>query len=149
MVGLEAKRSYAALVRTLDRTGSDFAIGAVRRVTRGKFSAPAWVNQVHAYDRLGVRVDDFPEAVRDVIACNRMFRRGFWDRVGLSFPEGVAYEELHGQLKESGFVIYAGQDALARKVFRLANMGQITAADIDRFLSAMEAALSRRKVAVL
>ena len=64
-------------------------------------------------------------------------------------PEGLTYEELHGRLKESGFVIYAAQDALSRKVFRLANMGQITAADMGRFLAAMEAALSRRKVAIL
>ena len=29
----------------------------------------------------------------DVIACNRMFRRSFWDGIGLTFPEGVAYED--------------------------------------------------------
>lgn len=58
------------------------------------------------------------------------------------FPEGVGYEALHDALKAQGFVIYAGQETLKNKVFRLANMGQITPEDIDRFLEALEKALS-------
>ncbi len=52
-------------------------------------------------------------------------------------PEGLNYNELHDRLKEHGFVIYAGQDALKQRAFRLANMGQISEADITRFLEAL------------
>ncbi|MGH9474890.1 MAG: 2-aminoethylphosphonate aminotransferase [Terriglobales bacterium] len=52
-------------------------------------------------------------------------------------PEGMNYSSLHDRLREAGFAIYAGQDALKNRVFRLANMGQITAADIGRFLDAL------------
>ena len=52
-------------------------------------------------------------------------------------PDGVNYGDLHDRLKAQGFVIYAGQDALSQRVFRLANMGQITADDIKRFLEVL------------
>ena len=48
---------------------------------------------MHRQDRIGITIDEFPTAVMDVIACNRMLRRSFWDRIGLTFPEGVAYED--------------------------------------------------------
>lgn len=87
------KRAYEQMQATLSRTGSDFALGAVRRVHNQKRTVPGWTRNVHAVERLGVTIDEFPEAMQDVIACNRMFRRGFWiDRVG-GFDEGVAYED--------------------------------------------------------
>ena len=57
-------------------------------------------------------------------------------------PEGVTYGRLHDALRARGFVIYAAQEALRHQVFRLANMGQITEADIDRFLAALHEALA-------
>jgi CDP-glycerol glycerophosphotransferase len=87
------RTAYGQMVDTLERTGSDFALGAVRRVRHGKRTVPAWTRNVHTVERLAVTIDDFPEAMQDVIACNRMFRRDFWnDRIG-TFEEGVAYED--------------------------------------------------------
>ena len=87
------RTAYGQMVDTLERTGSDFALGAVRRVRHGKRTVPAWTRNVHAVERLAVTIDDFPDAMQDVIACNRMFRRDFWnDRIG-TFEEGVAYED--------------------------------------------------------
>lgn len=85
--------AYQQLVRTLSRTGSDFAIGAVRRVRHGHRSVPSWTRNVHRVERLRVSIDQFPDAMQDVIACNRMFRTEFWhSRIGL-FEEGTAYED--------------------------------------------------------
>ena len=55
----------------------------------------------------------------------------------LRFPEGHTYRELHDALKARGFVVYEGQGRLAREVFRVANMGHLTAADFDAFLAAL------------
>jgi CDP-glycerol glycerophosphotransferase len=85
--------AYELLVRSLEGSGSDFAVGSVQRVTHGVRRTPAWIAEVHQRDRTGITIDEFPTAVRDVIACNRLFRRGFWERAGLRFPEGVAYED--------------------------------------------------------
>lgn len=46
-------------------------------------------------------------------------------------PSGVSYQALHDQLKAQGFVIYAGQGRFAPEIFRIANMGDMAATDID------------------
>lgn len=52
-------------------------------------------------------------------------------------PSGVGYAQLHDGLKKAGFVIYAGQGALAQRLFRIATMGAVTEADIERFIAAL------------
>jgi 2-aminoethylphosphonate-pyruvate transaminase len=56
-------------------------------------------------------------------------------------PSGVAYAELHHRLKARGFVIYAGQGPLASTIFRIAVMGDLTDADVDRLVVALEESL--------
>lgn len=62
-------------------------------------------------------------------------------------PDGVRYEALHDGLKAEGFVIYGVQEQLGR-VFRVANMGQVDADDIDRFLAALDRVLAELAVPV-
>jgi 2-aminoethylphosphonate-pyruvate transaminase len=50
----------------------------------------------------------------------------------------VTYPSLHDQLKEQGYVIYAGQGQLQSKIFRVANMGALTEAQLGGFLDAFE-----------
>ena len=59
----------------------------------------------------------------------------------LRLPPGRDYPSLHDGLKARGFVVYEGQGRLARDVFRVANMGQLTQADFVRFLDALAAVL--------
>jgi 2-aminoethylphosphonate-pyruvate transaminase len=49
-------------------------------------------------------------------------------------PNGMSYETLHDLLKETGFVIYAGQGGLAKSIFRVSCMGAISDEDMDRFV---------------
>jgi len=56
-------------------------------------------------------------------------------------PEGLSYDVLHDRLKERGYVIYAGQGPLASKIFRIANMGALTEADLQGFLAAFQEVL--------
>ncbi|MGQ0658024.1 MAG: 2-aminoethylphosphonate aminotransferase [Chromatiales bacterium] len=53
-------------------------------------------------------------------------------------PAGMSYERLHDHLKAHGFVIYSGQGALAKSIFRISTMGEITSADIQRLLAAFD-----------
>jgi 2-aminoethylphosphonate-pyruvate transaminase len=41
-------------------------------------------------------------------------------------PDGRSYADIHDALKARGFVIYAGQGALAATIFRIAHMGDIS-----------------------
>ena len=56
-------------------------------------------------------------------------------------PEGISFAELHERLKARGFVVYAGQGALAAEIFRVACMGELETADLERFATALERAL--------
>ena len=49
-------------------------------------------------------------------------------------PSRVGYAQLHDGLKSGGFVIYAGQGDLSRTLFRISTMGDLTSADMARFL---------------
>jgi 2-aminoethylphosphonate-pyruvate transaminase len=57
-------------------------------------------------------------------------------------PPGVSYTTLHDQLKARGYVIYAGQGQLESKIFRIANMGALTEAQVQGFLTAFEQVLA-------
>ena len=50
--------------------------------------------------------------------------------------EGYSYERLHDLLYDKGFTIYPGKVG-KRATFRLANMGDISPGDMDRFIGAM------------
>lgn len=56
-------------------------------------------------------------------------------------PPGLTYSQLHDPLKARGFVIYAGQGPLATRIFRIANMGDVTLDEYRAFLAALEAVL--------
>ncbi len=61
---------------------------------------------------------------------------------GLHLPKGISYEKLHGELRASGFVIYAGQGNLSDNIFRVANMGDITHEEFKQFLQVLKATLT-------
>jgi len=78
-----------------------------------------------------------------------LLRRGFFDMglemllppeiranalTALRLPKGITYKKLHDELKRKGFVIYAGQGALAKNIFRVANIGDLKREELDRFL---------------
>ena len=85
---------YRAAVESLDSSGSDFAVLPYERWRAGVTApAPAWVRGIHSVPRQGVNIDDFPDALANAIICSKVFRRRFWDRLGLSFVEGIIYED--------------------------------------------------------
>lgn len=57
-------------------------------------------------------------------------------------PQNKTYEALHAHLKKDGFVIYAGQGKFDGAIFRIAVMGEIGEADLDRLVRSLRAALS-------
>jgi 2-aminoethylphosphonate-pyruvate transaminase len=85
-------------------------------------------------------------------AAAAQLRAGF-ERLGLGFvlppplrsnsvtslwlPAGRTYAELHDGLKARGFVVYEGQGRLRHEIFRVANMGHLTAEDFARCLDAL------------
>jgi glycosyltransferase involved in cell wall biosynthesis len=85
--------AYEAMVSTLDESGSDFVVGAMKRNFRRGTVLPPRQHVLHEHRRVGITADDFPEILGDVFAWNKVFRRDFWDRVPMSFPERIRYED--------------------------------------------------------
>ena len=87
--------AYAALVRQLTRTGSDFVSGSVVRWDGPEGEAlvePPWMKRLHR-KRMDLVIDDLPEILGDVFAWNKVFRTDFWRDTRLTWPEGVRYED--------------------------------------------------------
>jgi CDP-glycerol glycerophosphotransferase len=84
--------AYAAMVRRLADTGADLVTGNVAKLEDGVVSPLPWVTRLHPSER-SVVIGDVPDLLGDVFAWNKMFRRSFWDRAALSWPEGVRYED--------------------------------------------------------
>ena len=84
--------SYAVQLRQLRRSGVDFVTGSLARWEDGQLQQLPWMRRLHQ-TRADLFIDQQPEILGDVFAWNKMFRRDFWDGVGLSWPEGVRYED--------------------------------------------------------
>ena len=86
-------KAYPVMVRQLEAAGSDFVSGSFVRWENGGLHEPPWMRRLHSRRRVGIRADDHPEILGDVMAWDKMFRRSFWDSAGLSWPEGILYED--------------------------------------------------------
>ena len=81
----------------------------------------------------------------DAIGVRRFLAEDAYCAVISSFhlPQGVTYQELHDLLKKAGFVIYAGQAGLYHSIFRIANMGAISDADLKRLIAVFRGRFAR------
>ncbi len=91
-----------------------------------------WKTRHERYMRLSRTI----RAELDAIGIKRFLPEDAYCAVISSFhlPQGVSYKELHDLLKKAGFVIYAGQAGLYHSIFRIANLGAISDADLARLL---------------
>lgn len=86
--------AYAGIIGALQSSGSDFAVSNYNRLDRGRQSpATSWVRAAHVKRRLACTLDEFPDIQVNAVAWSKVYRREFWDAAGLSFPEGVLYED--------------------------------------------------------
>ncbi|GAB2629941.1 glycosyltransferase family 2 protein [Kribbella swartbergensis] len=96
---LVSRHGFAALIRTLDRTGSDFAGGGARRFNNSFGVRPSWLHrQPYARVRHATHVSEFPDLVLDRMLWNKVYRRSFWTEYGYRFP-AIRYEDYPVALK--------------------------------------------------
>jgi len=85
--------AYELLVGSLDRTGSDLAIGAVERFDEVRTFMTPLMRENHRSAAAAASVEELPLLLADVFAWNKVYRRSFWDAAALAFPEDVRYED--------------------------------------------------------
>jgi hypothetical protein len=96
---LVSRHGFGALIRTLDRTGSDFAGGNARRFSNSFGVRPSWLHrQPFARVRHATHVSEFPDLVLDRMLWNKVYRRSFWTEYGYRFP-AIRYEDYPVALK--------------------------------------------------
>ena len=85
--------AYAAMLRQLSRTGSDFVTGSVARWDGEQtLTELPWMRRLHK-TREAIPIENHPELLGDVFAWNKLFRREFWDGAGLAWAESIRYED--------------------------------------------------------
>jgi CDP-glycerol glycerophosphotransferase len=82
------------LLASLDQSGSDFATGNARRLTSYGVSQAQFLAGVFQRSRTRTHITKFPALLSDRVAWNKLFRRVFWDKHALRFPEGMLYEDM-------------------------------------------------------
>lgn len=85
--------AYATMVATLERSGSDLVTGSIVRWKGEELTEPGWMRRFHNPPRIATTAADHPVILGDVFAWNKLYRRTFWETGGLSWPEGVRYED--------------------------------------------------------
>jgi glycosyltransferase involved in cell wall biosynthesis len=108
--------AYDSMVGVLDESGSDFVVGGfTRNFDVGPPSMPPRQRHLHGQRRIGVHIDDFPRALGDVFAWNKVFRREFWERAEMAFPEGTRYEDQPALTR--AYLLAKSFDVLKRPVY--------------------------------
>lgn len=85
--------AYATMIESLEGSVADLVTGSIVRWETSGLVEPPWMRRLHNPPQAGMEILDHPELLGDVFAWNKVFRRDFWDHVGLSWPEGVRYED--------------------------------------------------------
>ena len=91
--------AYSRMLHTLEASGSDFVCGNVERI------GPAGITQSKLHSRaikgrsIRTHISRAPQLFWDVSVWNKLFRKSFWDASGLSFPEGMIWEDLQAMTR--------------------------------------------------
>ncbi|HET7414669.1 MAG TPA: CDP-glycerol glycerophosphotransferase family protein [Arthrobacter sp.] len=107
--------SYAAMLDALKTSGSDFAVGSFRRLAGEKKLHSGWAAELHSVRRMGTNINEFPAALQDVFAWNKIFSRTFWDAHIGWFPEGLLYEDQ--EMSSKAFLRAESFDMLPEVVY--------------------------------
>ncbi|MDK0519795.1 bifunctional glycosyltransferase/CDP-glycerol:glycerophosphate glycerophosphotransferase [Streptomyces sp. ML-6] len=88
-------RAYELLLGALDETGSDLASGNVLRLgDDGRLQQSPDLRRPMATTRLRTHISRDWDLAADRSACNKVFRRSFWDEHAFAFPVGTLHEDI-------------------------------------------------------
>ncbi len=103
------------LLGTLAASGSDFVSGNVQRLSPAGLSQSALHANAVKTAKTGTHISRSPELFFDVSVWNKLFRMSFWERHGLTFPEGVVWEDL--QLMTKAHVLATAVDVIPDHIY--------------------------------
>jgi CDP-glycerol glycerophosphotransferase len=116
--------AYDTLLDTVAKSGSDFACGNVYRFGPWGIMPSGMHARAIKGRRIATHISRAPQLLYDMAIWNKLFRKDFWDRHGLRFPEGVVYEDV--QLATRAHVLARAVDIIPDFVYHWRHRGQGT-----------------------
>lgn len=108
------RRGWQRMLGSLERSGSDFALGDARRFDQYAVRR-SWLHEQFATEaRTGTTVAETPVLANDRMAWNKIFRRSFWDAHDLAFPPRL-YEDYPPALR--AHLLATGVDVIPEPVY--------------------------------
>ncbi|RII19849.1 CDP-glycerol:poly(glycerophosphate) glycerophosphotransferase [Streptomyces sp. YIM 130001] len=87
--------AYEKMLASLEESGSDLVSGNVHRLRPNGRTEQSWMfKKAMRGTRSATHVTRDWSLIADRIACNKVFRKDFWDRHGFAFPTGVLFEDV-------------------------------------------------------
>ena len=85
---------YRQAILSLEKSGSDFAVGSYNLLIRGRRRRPAvYIREAHRHNRRGITIEDMPGIMVNVPVWARVYRRDFYGAQVGPQPEGVLFED--------------------------------------------------------
>lgn len=86
--------AISRMVKTLQKSGSDFVVASYNRLKSDEMKEPAqWILSAHKEKRIRTTLKDHPDILVNAVAWSKMLRRRFWTDNNLSFRLGALYED--------------------------------------------------------
>lgn len=87
------ERAYELMMRSITRTGSSIVMGNARRFSRTSGVRQSWAHgRMCAKDQRATHILERPNLAYDRMLWNKVYRKGFYDEYGYSFP-AIKYED--------------------------------------------------------
>lgn len=87
------KAAYESMVAALESSGSDFVVGKIYRRKGQTDIFPKWSQELHSKNRIGIKVEEYPEILRDFYSPNKVYKTALWKENNFRFREGVLFED--------------------------------------------------------
>ncbi|MFJ7286831.1 glycosyltransferase family 2 protein [Curtobacterium sp. NPDC098951] len=113
--------AYRVMLDSLEASGSDMAIGDHLKFSPTETWSPT--HRWYAFDEhlQAIAPSTVPQLLSGRPCWNRMFRRSFWDRAGLRFPEIASVEDIEPMTR--AFVVAASIDVVPECVYLYRDRG--------------------------
>jgi CDP-glycerol glycerophosphotransferase len=107
--------AYERLLHALEASGSDFVSGNVQRIGPLGITQSALHAKAIKGRRTRTHISATPALFYDVSVWNKLFRRSFWTEHGLTYPEGMVWEDI--QVMTRAHVLASAVDVIPDSIY--------------------------------
>ena len=88
------RHAYSRMLEEAEDHNADIVTGNVMRLRDGVLGTARLFEIVFSRYRHVTDIHKSPILIYDSISCNKMIRRSFWQENGITYPEGITFEDI-------------------------------------------------------